>query len=218
MVKHSFWQAKWQQNETMWRGDRVNDALAAFLPVLQAEFGIHPSAEVLVPLCGDSPAVRMLYDAGYSVTGVEYVPEAMEALIDGSFPELSFVAKGSTRFAPRLELVMGDFFTFSAPERFSFIYDRAGYVALSVNDRRRYAEVISTSLRRGGIFLSRTAELNGGPLEGPPFSVTFAEVQSAYPHLQLLSHSFEEGTPTQERYIEAGITTIRHLTCVMKKL
>lgn len=217
MVQRTFWQAKWQHNETLWRGEHVNDVLTAFLPALQAEFGIHPPAEVLVPLCGDSPAVRMLYDAGYSVTGVEYVPQAMEALTNSSFPELTFIAKDSTRSAPRLELVMGDFFTFTAPERFSFVYDRAGYVALSANDRRRYAEVITTSLRPGGILLSRTAELIGAPLEGPPFSVTFAEVQGAHPQLRLLSHAFEEVKPTQERYIEAGITTIRHLTCVMEK-
>lgn len=217
MVQRSFWQAKWKHNETMWRGERVNDVLAAFLPILQTEFGIHPPAEALVPLCGDSPAVRMLYDAGYSVTGVEYVPQAMEVLINDSFPELTFVTKGSTHSAPRLELVMDDFFTFKKPEQFSFVYDRAGYVALSTNDRRRYAEILTTSLRPGGIFLSRTAELIGAPWEGPPFSVTFEEVQGAHPHLRLLSHAFEEVKPTQQRYIDAGITTIRHLTCVMTK-
>lgn len=218
MDKLSFWQELWRKNETMWRGDRVNDVLIDFLPVLQTEFAIHPPAKVLVPLCGDSPAVRMLYDAGYSVTGVEYVPEATQALIDNSFPELSLTTKNSTHFAPRLELITNDFFAFTAPEQFSFIYDRAGYVALSPDDRRRYAEVVTTSLRPGGIFLTRTAEFLGAPwVDGPPFSITFAEVQSAYPQLQLLSHAFQEVIPTQPRYLEAGITTIRHLTCVMTK-
>jgi len=218
MGKQSFWQEKWQNNETMWKGEHVNDVLADFLPTLQEKFGILSPSEVLVPLCGDSPAVRMLYDAGYLVTGVDCVPEAIEALIQNSFSEKEFIVQDAVYTAPGLEFVRGDFFDLNKPERFSFIYDRAGYVALALDDRRRYAKTVTKSLRRGGVFLTRTAELVGTSWnDGPPFSVTFEEVKNAYPDLELVSHEFEDVVPTQSRFLDAGVTTIRHLTCVMQK-
>lgn len=218
MVRHSFWQERWQTNETPWKGDRVNDVLVEFLPVLTSEYGIEPPAKALVPLCGDSPAVRLLYDAGFSVTGIEYVADAMESLRIGSFPEIAFGVKNTTALhAPRLELLVADFLAFSAPAQFSFAYDRAGYVALSEPDRAKYAEVIVDSLHPGGMLLSRTAELIGAPWEGPPFSVTLPEVTAAFAGLELLEHRFDDSAPTQARYTDAGITCIRNLTCVMQK-
>lgn len=218
MKYQDFWREKWQRNETLWKGDHVNDVLLQFIPTLQQLHNIRPPARALVPLCGDSPALRMLYDAGYSVTGVEYAPEGVASLIRNSFPELDFIA-GKTLKAPRIEIVQADFLSYQPDAPFSFIYDRAGYVALSSSDRRTYAKVITNALEPGAILLSRTAELIGAPWEmGPPFSVTFEELKTSFSALQLVAHSFEDAIATQPRFSEAGITTIRHLNCIMKKV
>ncbi|MFN8392904.1 MAG: hypothetical protein U0136_21605 [Bdellovibrionota bacterium] len=218
MDQQLFWQAKWQQNETQWRGERVNDVLRDALPKLQSEFGISPGTNALVPLCGDSPAVRLLYDAGYSVTGIEYVPEAMEALVFGSFSDVELSKAGNIRRANRIELIEGDFFNFSAVNKFSLVYDRAGFVAIPERQRSAYGRIITDALTPGGVVLSRTAEFLGTEWKGaPPFSVTLEDVRAAFPHLEVLSYEYEDAVPTQPRYVEAGVAKIRHLTILLSR-
>ncbi len=217
MIDRSFWQDLWQQHDTPWTGERVNDVLKDFLPRLRDELGIAPPARALVPLCGDSPAVRMLYEAGYDVTGVEFVSEAIEQLAASLFADVPLRREAHALVAPRIALLERDFLTFSAPAEYMFVYDRAGYVALGPVERRRYAAVIIESLRPGGALLSRTSELLGAPWQGPPFSVDFAEVRDAFAPLELIAHTFEDVAPTQQRFLDAGISSIRHVTCVMRR-
>lgn len=162
----------------------------------------------------------MLFDAGYDVTAVEFVPEALAKLRDTLFADTAFTAsEGETR-AERIRLRVCDIFDFSDKQGFDFVYDRAAFVALDPVTQKRFAKHISEMMRPGGILLSRTAELCGpgaATWQGPPYSVTLDDVRTGYSSLDLLEHEFELSAPAQERYLTAGINEIKHLTALFRR-
>jgi len=221
MYRFQDWQKHWREGDLPWTGEHVNDVLIDVLPRLFARHSLKEGGTAFVPLSGDSPAVPLLFHENFSVTAVEYVPEAVERLKAVGFPNVKFEKRelqGVVEYStPRIRILQQDIFSFREKDRFDFIYDRGAYVALSSQERPAYARIIVDSLAPKGILLTRTAELIGGSWQGPPYSITMEELEEAMAPLELLEHSFETVAATQDRLLDAGVTEIRHLTCIFRK-
>lgn len=181
-----FWHERWENDRIGFHeadGNRFQHAnLDAF--VLPA------TGTVLVPLCGKTPDLTWLAERGYRVLGVELSPKAcadyfaergLEVTPERLGPFVSY-ASGPVR------LLCGDVFDLSpqllatlAPD-LCLIYDRAALVALPESTRRRYAALLADLLSSapGDQMLLITFDYPQDQMQGPPFAITPAEVETLY--------------------------------------
>jgi thiopurine S-methyltransferase len=215
------WQEKWLTEDTPWIGDPPNKPLYDRYQKL-LELGLSPHDPVFVPLCGNSPAVRFLYDRGHHVTAVEFVPEAMGRLQQEQFPTTNFVPhkmpdKELTSFtAERLNLVLGDFFMFNPDRQYSLIYDRGALVALSPDRWKEYAPKILSFLKPNGFYLLRAAEFDQSNFIAPPFSLPDTEAKALFSDLELIEVEEQINTEPPERFKVAGVSQIRYITYLFR--
>jgi len=158
MAKKSFWEEIWASEETPWGGPDVDNLLFAHYEELKNKLGLGPSHKAFIPLCGNSKAVRFLYDKGHHVTALEFIHEAIESLTTTYFKELSFTTKKGKDCiiyeARKLRILEQDFFTFNQCNLFSFIYDRAALIAIHPEEQPKYADILQNSLEsKGSIYL-----------------------------------------------------------------
>ncbi len=210
MFDKDYWQGFWRTDDTPWTGEKVNDTFFENFGRLVSLIGKpEPQIDSFVPLCGNSPAVRFLYERGTRVTGLEYVPEALERLRTEEFSELAFSEERSTTgvsfSAPRIRLLEQDIFTLHLESQFDLIYDRGALVALPPQDWPRYSPLIAASLKPGGLLFLRCAEFIGGNFQGPPFSLDGKSARECFAGLRLLEEQIETIVPTQERFLQAGV-------------
>lgn len=201
----SFWHSRWQAQNIAFHQPEANPLLVRHFPALALPMG----SRVFVPLCGKSLDLPWLVSQGYRVAGAELSPLAVEQFFQelGVTPVIS--AQGALRRyqAPSIDLFAGDLFDLT-PELLGpvdAVYDRAALVALPLELRRRYTAQL---LRLGDAApqLLVTYVYDQSQAEGPPFSVSGAEVrehyQARYRITRLSSEAVAGGlrgtTPAQE--------------------
>lgn len=176
-----FWHERWETGRIGFHQSEVNEWLQQAWPALQTR----GEGRVLVPLCGKSLDMVWLREQGHEVTGVELNERACEAfwceqlnraVIATPLYQGDFIG----REVEGLRTLCGDFFALPAAEfeTVAWVYDRAALIAFPEPMRRRYAQMLSECLPVGVAMLLITLEFNGA--EGPPFSVTEAEVNDLY--------------------------------------
>lgn len=111
-------------------------------------------ARVLVPLCGQSPDMRWLYDRGNTVVGLEWVEKPVKEFFDEhsdlqhSVEVLPF-GKVYKSADGRLQVFVCDIT--KVPEgalgQFDAVFDWGSYTAISDGDRQRYVEVVTSTLK-----------------------------------------------------------------------
>jgi thiopurine S-methyltransferase len=186
-----FWHRRWQQGEIGFHTPNPNPLLTRNLPALN----LPPGARIFVPLCGKTRDIHWLRDKGFRVVGVELSPLAVEQL----FAELGLAPRRSPAGALQrydaegLTVFAGDFF---ALERETLgpveaIYDRAALVALPAPMRMRYAAHLC-AMTGGAPQLVVTFDYDQSRLDGPPFSVSEAELRGHYENAYRLT-SLESG-------------------------
>lgn len=175
----NFWISKWQEGQIGFHKENFNESLLKHFDKLHLNKG----DKILVPLCGKTKDLAWLYQEGLDVLGVELYEKAIEAF---------FIENGFNNFArsvenefikyslPSLELLCGDFFKLNIQENIDAIYDRASLVALPFEMRRKYAEVITKALKKGGKYLLIAYSYDQEVMAGPPFSVDAKEVRDLY--------------------------------------
>ncbi len=92
--KHD-WESIWTQPTQPWVESGGDQSLRLIYPellTLRGEFSSGSTA--LVPLCGDSTAVRYLFDRGHRVTAVDFVPDAVRKLAQTQFADAEFAWSG----------------------------------------------------------------------------------------------------------------------------
>lgn len=138
---------------------------------------------VFCPLAGDDPMVYNLWKEGYSVTTIDLVPAAVEAMRkqfqEGSWTE-AVDAKGTTTIwthdSGRATLYVGDALQ-SRPElknKFDAVYDKDSFGALNVEMRDGYCSRIAEYCKSGAkIYLEVKLKDNHEQVKdvGPPFSL-----------------------------------------------
>ena len=221
------WQTRWQQKDTPWVGDKVNDTFYSAYPRLLQLLQLPPEEiSAFVPLAGNSPAVRFLYDKGHPVTAVEYVPEALGTLRAEQFPGINFDIQelkssaaaiiGKEYSAQRLSLLEQDIFLFRAEMQFDLIYDRGALVAFPPEEHPRYAKLISDSLSsRGAIFIRCSNFADSPSYNGPPYPVGTDRIKSLFPELVVVEECSETKQTTQPHHLDAGIMSITMIDLVL---
>lgn len=175
-METGFWHARWTSNQIGFHRDSVNPQLERWWPACDVPAG----SRVLVPLCGKSLDMCWLAERGYSVTGIELSPIAVEAFFEENdrVPEVTEVA-GLQRFASgAIEIFCGDFFALDHRHvgDIAAVYDRAALIALPADMRARYVAHLATLVAPAGRGMLVTLAYDDTQMQGPPFSVPPDEV------------------------------------------
>lgn len=216
------WRTCWETSDIPWAGEKVNDDFfLAFQKVLEVVGKPASEIRAFIPLCGNSPAVRFLYDKGMSVTGLDFVQHAIDQLCAEQFSGLNFNRSsrdgGGAYVADRITLLVNDIFRFSGDQQFDLVYDRGAFVAISPDKQAQYAAAISAALRPGGIIFLRCAEFIGAEFKGPPFSVGSQTVRDKFSGLEVVEEEMQTVEPSQDRYIQAGVKQIAFRNFILRR-
>lgn len=180
-MEPSFGHARWGEGQIGFHQATVHDQLEAYADRLAA---LSDKPRVLVPLCGKSLDMVHLRALGYDVVGVELSEIAAKAFFEEQelTPERCARGKLTCYSAEGVDLMVGDYFD-TTPEAIGPVqglYDRAALVALPPDLRGRYAAHTATLMPEGAPGLLVSFEYPQAEMNGPPFSVLQAEVESLY--------------------------------------
>lgn len=161
-----FWDVRYREGFVPWDARRVPLQLRELIAREP------PAGRVLVPGCGSGHDVRAFAQAGWSVEGVDFSPEALEAARPVLGP-----------YADRVRLA--DFFGPEVRGPYPLVYERAFLCALPralwKDWAARVADLVAPGGRLAGYFF-----IEPGVRRGPPFPLdSQAELQA------LLGESFE---------------------------
>ncbi|MDQ8031255.1 MAG: thiopurine S-methyltransferase [Bordetella sp.] len=175
-----FWLERWRDGQTHFHQNRVTPLLQKYWPTLE----VAPGSRVLVPLAGKSLDMVWLASQGLQVLGVELARQAVEQFFDENAltPTRRETPAGTVYTAGSVELLCGDIFGMDAALLGSCaaVYDRAALVALPIEMRARYVKHVYGQLAPDYRGVLITLEYDQHRMDGPPFSVGDAEVQSLY--------------------------------------
>lgn len=217
-MDHAFWHQRWRDNLIGFHQEAVNPHLERHWERL----GVKPDATVFVPLCGKSLDMVWLAER-YHVLGVELSPKAVEHFFQeqGLSPARSNDWPFMICEAEGVALYCGDFFALK-PEHtagIAAIYDRAALIALPPALRLRYADKLTGLAPAGTVMLLVTMEYEQAQMDGPPFSVESAEVETLFSdgwRIESLQHdSILEREP---RFRERGLTRLaEHIYLLVRR-
>ncbi len=214
---HELWFERWREDRIGFHQPDHNRHLVAHG---RAVFGETQSGEVsrrvLVPLSGKSLDLFWLEDQGYDVTGVEYVPRAVEDFHRENDRPFERVRTGGidTFVSGRITTALGDFFALEATTfgRFDAIYDRAALIAISPERRTEYVAKLCDLLSDTGSMLLVTVDYPVHEKEGPPHSVADDVVQELFAdHFAIEQLHSEDILDRQEKWREDGVTRLLEL-------
>lgn len=176
-MEHEFWRERWAEGQINFHRADANPMLERFWPSLGLSGG-----RVLVPLCGKSLDLDWLAARGHDVTGVEFVPAAVDAYFSerGIEPTREQIDGLPVLRRPGVALVVADFFRASASVTgvCDAVYDRGAWVAIAPADRSKYTRTIRSLTRPGARVLLVNFEHDLGT--GPPFSISAEEIAAGW--------------------------------------
>lgn len=143
-----------------------------------------------MPLCGKTIDMAYLVSKAKEVVGVEAIQMALEEFSQ-EHPDLKVAMTGTkdgyTRFeGDKILLLKGDYFALDETSfggRIDAIWDRGSMVAIPVEMREKYVEVLGKVLAPGGRMLLVSLERRGedeAMKRGPPFSMTEGVVRGLF--------------------------------------
>ena len=186
-MDEEFWQTRWRQNKIGFHEDRVNPILLGHFDRLDLREG----DRVLVPLCGKTLGLDWLISEKFHVVGVEFNKEAVENVFArlNLVPSVEIVGSLFRYRADAIDIFVGDFFelTENMLSMVDGVYDRAALIALPAATRQRYALHLE-DLAKSAPQLLITLDYDQTQMEGPPFSVSEAEVQNLYGGQYVVEH------------------------------
>lgn len=178
-MKKTFWLEKWEKSEIAFHTSEANPLLVKHFAALSLQKG----SRVFVPLCGKSLDMVWLLSRGFRVAGAEWVEAAVQQFFSdlGVEPRVSIEVKLKRYSAENIDIFAGDIFDLSQPVLgpVDAVYDRAALVALPEEVRSRYSAHIR-NLTRQAAQLTICYEYDQSLAEGPPFSISPAEIRQHY--------------------------------------
>ncbi len=204
-----FWKQRWQNNETGFHLDDVNPLLPRFWPRLN----IPENSQVFVPLCGKSLDLCWLREQGHEVWGVEISSLALEQFFSehGLVPDIHHSGAFEIWETEGIRLFCGDFFDLTTEllGQPSVVYDRASMIALPPTMRTDYARQLQSLASTAVSRLLVTLDYEQAQMEGPPFAVSEAEVQTLYgPIFQIEKIFAKDILSENERFRLKGLTRL----------
>lgn len=179
-METEFWHQRWQEGRIGFHQPTPNAQLLEHWQGL----GLARGSKVFVPLAGKSTDMIWLLAEGYAVLGVELSRVAVEAFFAENNLECEEDNRGDFAVfrAQNIEFLCGDFFALG-PENLASVdavYDRAALIALPPAMRAKYAAHMIACLPPGAPMMLVTLEYPQPEMEGPPFSMSDAEVAQIY--------------------------------------
>jgi thiopurine S-methyltransferase len=208
-LQPEFWHTRWRTGQIGFHQASVERSLQQHWPAL----GVPADSRIFVPLCGKSLDMQWLRERGHSVAGVELSAMALESFLS----EHGIPARRRTLDAfdvyeaPRLGLYRGDFFQLTAQllGAFGSIYDRAALIAWTPDLRTRYVEHMTALSTPGTQTLLITVEYPQEEMQGPPFSVSDADVHRLYgAQHDIRQLSRQDILPDEPRLRSRGVTRL----------
>lgn len=208
-MEETFWLERWERQEIGFHQRNVNTQLLSHWPILDLAAG----DPVFVPLCGKSGDMLWLRAQGHPVLGVELSPVAVAAFFSENdlVPQRQRQGKFDVAEADGIRILCGDFFDLTAGNLSGIkaVYDRAALIALPPDMRERYAAHMAAILPPGTRMLVVTLEYPQEEMQGPPFSVSPAEVERLYGgrgDVRLLRR--DDVLSKDRRLAERGVTSL----------
>lgn len=135
------------------------------------------SSDVLVPLCGKSLDLLYLAKKVNKVIGSEISKKAFDSFVIEN--NLKYKKENNLYKINNIDYFVDDFFNLNIQSNDRLdIFDRASFVALTTQQRIKYANKIKAILN--GKMLLITLEYPENEKKGPPFSVSQEEVYNLY--------------------------------------
>jgi thiopurine S-methyltransferase len=200
------WLDRWENGRTGWHEPHGNAALKAHWR--------EDRGRVLVPLCGKSADLAWLAGRGHEVVGVEVARKAIVA-----FFEEQAIACEVDRSGPLdcyrgvevpISIYCGDYLAFIA-EPFDALYDRGAFVAIESAMRDRYATHTHRLLRQDARVLLVTVEYDQAAAQGPPYSVSAADVQRFWGNLECIERR-DDLVNCPPKFRDAGLAEFLEVT------
>lgn len=193
----SFWHSKWERNDIGFHESQANPLLTKHFKALSLVRG----SRVFLPLCGKTLDIHWMLAAGYRVAGAELSSIAIDQLfVDlGMTPTIEKVGELHRYSARDIDIFVGDIFQLTGDVlgAVDAVYDRAALVALPADVRNRYCghliEMTGTAPQ-----LLICYQYDQSLQEGPPFSISDAEVYQKYGNAYYM-------TPLERVAVSGGI-------------
>jgi thiopurine S-methyltransferase len=215
-MRVNFWIKAWGEGNIGFHRADIHPALKKYWPELQA------GTSVLVPLSGKSRDLLWLEKRGLDVIGIEFI----ESAVLDFFRENKLVWEQTLQYGHRCYLVcernirifIADFIQFAddySGQPLDTLYDRAALVALPCDMRADYVDACEKLLTASPRGLLVTMEYDPITMEGPPFSITGAEVERLWKgRLTLLERV--DMLSSMPRAIASGVQTLEEYLWVFR--
>lgn len=207
-MEPAFWQQRWADNQIGFHQAQVNPYLQTYWPQLQ----LAPGSRVLVPLCGKSLDLAWLAGQGHRVLGVELSRRAVEDFFREHGLEAEVRQQGAFEVwrSGDVQLWCGDFFALRAEDVADCVglYDRAAVIALPVQMRARYMQLLSGLLPTSCRGLVVTLDYDQSLLAGPPFSVRDEELRQGFTGWQVEQLEAVEVIEESPKFVQAGASSL----------
>ena len=175
----SFWRQRWENNEIAFHQSEANPLLAKHFK----ELSLAKGSRIFLPLCGKTLDIGWLLSNGYRVAGAELSERAVQQLFMDLVvePKISVVGHMHHYSAENIDIFVGDIFNVTGEMLgpVDAIYDRAALVALPEEMRNRYAPHLMEITGKAPQLLI-CYEYDQSLTDGPPFSISDAEVRRQY--------------------------------------
>ena len=179
-MDYQFWHQRWQENRIGFHLPQPNPLLLENLSALSLDKG----ARIFIPLSGKSLDIGWLLAQGFRVVAIELSQKAVDELMLELQLEFTQHQVGELIHYQheQLNLFVGDIFHLSKDllGHIDAIYDRAALVALPEATRKQYTAHLIELAHVPQLIISY--EYDQDSYEGPPFSVTEAEIYRHYQH------------------------------------
>ena len=164
------WEQLYQTGDTRWEKGEPSPGLVDFL----AASAPLPPARVLAPGCGTGHDVRAWAAAGWTATGLDLAPSAIQLARERT------KAKGLNA-----EFQLTNFLETEPATPFDWIFEHTLFCAIQPARRDDYVRAILRWLKPGGQFLAVHYMLRDQP-DGPPHGCTQQELMERFlPHFTL---------------------------------
>ncbi|MBF6616868.1 MAG: thiopurine S-methyltransferase [Candidimonas sp.] len=213
-----FWLERWRDGRTHFHQNRITPLLQKYWPTL----ALPADAKVFVPLCGKSLDMLWIAEQGHYVLGSELSQLAVEQFFDENKlrPTTHDSAAGRHYTAGNIEIICGDIFDLDAATLAGCMgaYDRAALVALPQDMRQRYVDHVYAQLAPKYRGLLLTLDYEQEQMDGPPFAVGDAQVQSLYAQHTDASLIDRRGILDKEpKFAERGLTRLDTLVYILSR-
>lgn len=218
-MEPDFWHDRWAKGQIGFHQHDYNNHMQEFIDRLE----VKPGGHILVPLCGKSLDMLWLLEQGYSVTGVEISPLAVEDFFAENrlSSHITDLPDACLYTSKHLNIYCADFFNVDLTHipHIDAVYDRASLIAMPADMRPAYADRLTSLIPAGTRSLLVTLDYPQEEMDGPPFSVTPDEVRLLFSSRYSIEplHS-EDCLVNEPHFKDKGLTRLDEHVFMLQKL